>query len=105
MLGNFVFDIDGAMAIAVDYEPLIVAEKVKKEFGVLFYEEYCLEAYNYPHYIFPGYYALLKWLHGQGGKIFFFSSGIEERNVELAKKVMAKAFFDDGEVGYQVFSR
>lgn len=32
MLGNFVFDIDGAIAIAVDYKPEEVEKEVKKKY-------------------------------------------------------------------------
>jgi hypothetical protein len=104
--GNFVFDIDGAIAIAVDYQPEKVEKGVKEKFGEAFYDKYCLSACNYPHYIFPGYYAFFKWLHDQGGKIIFFSSGVELRNVELTEKLMRLSFGDDfPNVEYKVFSR
>ena len=106
MPGNFVFDIDGTIAIVADYQAEEVEKSVKAKFGDEFFNEHCLTAYGYPHYIFPGYYALFKWLHSIGGKIFFFSSGIEERNVELADKIMKKSFGEAvSEVEYRVFSR
>ena len=44
--------------------------------------------------------------HSKGGKILFFSAGIEERNVELAEKMMKMALGEDlSGVSYQVFSR
>ena len=105
MLGNFVFDIDGAMAIMIDSKAEKVEKEVRDKFGDVFWEKHCLMA-KYPHYIFPGYYALFKWLHINGGKIFFFSSGLEIRNVELAAKMMEKAFGEAvSEVPYKVFSR
>ncbi len=104
--GNFVFDIDGAIAIAADYKQEQVEKGIKEKFGEDYFNKYCLTAYKYPHYIFPGYYAFFKWLHDQGGKIFFFSSGIEERNVELAEKLMRMSFGDDfPNIEYKVFSR
>ena len=106
MLGNFVFDIDGTLAIALDYEAEKHEKAIKEKFDAAFIEKYRLTAANYPHYIYPGYYALFKWLHTLGGKIIFFSSGMEIRNVELAAKMMEKAFGDAvSEVEYKVFSR
>lgn len=104
MFGNFVFDIDGAMAVAVDYRQEEVEKEVKEKFGLAHFEKYCLTAMDYPHYIFPGYYALFQWLHQQGGRIIFFSSGVEKRNLELAKK-MIKRSFGETKIDYQVFSR
>jgi hypothetical protein len=104
--GNFVFDIDGAIAIAVDYQAEKVEHGVKEKFGEEYFSKYCLSACNYPHYVFPGYYAFFKWLHEQGGKIYFFSSGVEERNIELTEKLMRLSFGDDfPNVEYKVFSR
>ncbi len=104
--GNFVFDIDGAIAIAVSYQPEKIEAAVKAKLGEAYFVKHCLTACNYPHYIFPGYYALFKWLHQQGGKIFFFSSGVEERNVELVDKMMQMSFGDAvSNVEYKVFSR
>jgi len=106
MLGNFVFDIDGAMAIAVDYEKEKVEKKVIEKLGQAYFEKHCLTALDYPHYIFPGYYALFRWLHAKGGKLFFFSSGIEARNLELAEKIIKRSFGDAADtIAYQVFSR
>jgi hypothetical protein len=104
MLDNFVFDIDGAMAIAVSYQPEKEEKAVKDKLGEEYFQKYCLEALKYPHYIFPGYYALFQWLNNSGGKIFFFSSGVEERNVELAAKMMKMSFGEDIPE-YKVFSR
>jgi hypothetical protein len=102
--GNFVLDLDGAFAIAASYDAEAVEKEVKSELGEEYFAKHCLTAYKYQHYIFPGTYALLKWLHQQGGKIFFFSSGIKERNVELTAKMMKMAFGDEP-VKYKVFSR
>jgi hypothetical protein len=109
MFGNFVFDIDGAMAIAMTSPDAIAKEEatIRERFGNEYFERHCLTAMNYPHYIFPGYYALFQWLHSLGGKIFYFSSGVEPRNVELAEKMMKIAFGENAAeiTGYKVFSR
>jgi hypothetical protein len=102
--GNFVLDLDGAFAIAASYQAEETEKEVKAQLGEAYFAKHCLTAYKYPHYIFPGTYALLKWLHQQGGKIFFFSSGIKERNVELTAKMMKMAFGEEI-VKYKVFSR
>ncbi len=106
MIRNIVFDIDGAITVSSSYDKEQVEKEVKKNMGEEFFEKYCITAYNYPHYIFPGYYALFQWLHSVGAKIFFFSSGIEERNIDFAQKVTKRAF-GDMEIGIEsrVFSR
>jgi hypothetical protein len=104
--GNFVFDIDGAIAIAATYQAEKIEAAVKAKLGDAYFAKHCLTACNYPHYIFPGYYALFKWLHQQGGKVYFFSSGVEERNVELVEKMMQMSFGDAFKsIDYKVFSR
>lgn len=105
MLGNFVFDIDGTLAImqgAKQYErdKVIIEEK----FGAAFLEQHCIVAADYPHFVFPGFYALFQWIHAQGGKIFFFSAGLEARNVTFAAQIMERAF-GENPPAYKVFSR
>jgi hypothetical protein len=103
--GNIVFDIDGAITRAVDYQIEKEDKAIREKFSAEYYAQYALSACNFPHYIFPGTYALIKWLHEGGNKIFFFSSGVEERNVELVEKIMIKTFGDAAAVPYKVFSR
>jgi len=106
MLGNFVFDIDGTIAIALDYERERKEKDARKILGDEFIDRHKITAFNYPHLIFPGYYALFKWLHDKGAKLFFFSSGIEERNKELAQKLMTISFGEKAsEIDYKVFSQ
>jgi len=103
---NIVFDIDGTIARAVSYQPEKVVEQVKAKFGTEFYKRHCIDAYNYPHFIRPGFYALFKWLYQNEAKLFFFSTGIEERNIELVDKLMQISFPDNyKKVEYKVFSR
>lgn len=107
MLGNFVFDIDGTMAKAMTSYDLEYEEESAKTFlGEAFMARHTIMAAGYPHYVFPGLYALFRWLHEKGGRLFFFSSGVEERNVEFAAAFMRRAFGEQApEVPYEVFSR
>jgi len=106
MLGNFVFDLDGAIAIIAEYDREKVEENIKIKYGTEYFSKHCITALNHPHYIFPGYYALFRWLHSKGGKIFFFSSGVEERNIELVDKLMKMSFGDSiSDIEYKIFSR
>ncbi|MCC5944881.1 MAG: hypothetical protein JJT94_08090 [Bernardetiaceae bacterium] len=105
MLGNFVFDIDDTLAVAQsDYNHKELEPKIRKQFGDEFFERHCLMVNKYPHYIFPGFYALFRWLHEKGGKIFFFSSGLDVRNIPFAELMMEKAF-GANPPEYKVFSR
>ena len=106
MNANFVFDLDGAIAIGADYEREKTEKGIKEKFGIEYFTKHCLYVYNWPYYIFPGYYALFRWLHSKGERILFFSSGTEERNVELVDKLMKMSFGDSAsEIGYKIFSR
>lgn len=107
MLGNFVFDIDGTMAAGIgDYELDEKGKLLKDLLGEAFLERHTIMAMDYPHYVFPGLYALFRWLHAKGGRLFFFSSGWEKRNLEFAAEFMRRAFGQQAnEVPYQVFSR
>lgn len=103
---NIVFDIDGTLSIVIgSYEEETARMRVIARCGEAFFERHCIVILEkYPHYIFPGYYALFQWLHSKGAKIFFFSSGEEIRNVPYAAEIMARAF-GANPPAYQVFSR
>lgn len=106
MKRNIVFDIDGTIARAETFLSEELIEEIKAKYGADYYERHSVVAYNYPHLIRPGFYALFKWLHQNGAKLFFFSTGIEERNVELIDKLMKIAFPENYKnVDYEVFSR
>ena len=106
MNGNFVFDLDGVIAIGTDFNKENTEKNIKEKFGIEYFTKHCLNIYNYPYYIFSGYYALFKWLHLQGENLFFFSSGTEKRNIELVDKLMKMSFGDSvSDVAYKVFSR
>ncbi len=104
MTGNFVFDIDDTVTYAVSSKPKNEERSVRKRFGNEFFKKHCFEILTYPHYIFPGFYALFRWLHENGGNIFFFSAGIKERNEKFADLVMHAAFGDNPPV-YRAYSR
>ena len=108
MHGNFVFDIDGVVAIVLDMKSTRdeTLDAIKRFYGEAFLERYRIDVIGYPHIVYPGYYALLQWIHSFGGRIMFFSSGVEERNVPLVDEIMRRSFGDRvGEVDYKVFSR
>lgn len=107
MLGNFVFDIDGTMTKAMSkYDLEQEEQRAKERLGEAFMERHTIMAVNYPHYVYPGLYALFRWLHAKGGRLFFFSSGVEERNLEFTAEFMRRAFGEQAdEVPYQVYSR
>jgi hypothetical protein len=106
MTGNFVFDIDDTLTVAQsEKEHERLAPQVRELLGDEFYERHVIEPIaEYPHYIFPGFYALFQWLHSKGAKLFFFSSGVERRNIPFAQQFMEKAF-GDNPPEYKVFSR
>ncbi len=105
MLGNFVFDIDDTLTVSQsEKEHKVLEPLVRERLGDAFFDRHCLMPIDYPHYIFPGFYALFRWLHDKGGKIFFFSSGIEKRNTPFAAMMMERTF-GKNPPEYKVFSR
>lgn len=93
---------------AITYNEEEVIEKIDKDLGEDFRRNHSIVAYNYTHMVFPGFYALFRWIYGRGDSIYFFSSGIEERNIELVNKLMKKSFADEAEKvipNIKVFSR
>lgn len=104
---TFVFDLDGAMVIALGRHEAQRSERdVRETFGDAFLERHRFAVMGYAHYLFPGYFALLRWLNARGVSLAFFSSGIEARNVPLAESIMRRAFGDQlASVPCRVFSR
>lgn len=104
---RIIFDLDGTIATAIGtYDLEKKLAPYIEDYGVTFIERHTLTAMEYPHLIFPGYYALLRWLHEQGWAIDFFSSGVEQRNRELADKLMQRTFGTElNRIDYRVFSR
>lgn len=103
---RIVFDIDGTIAIEMSYDSEARIQPYHDDYGAEFIERHTISAMNYPHLIYPGYYALLRWLHQQGWAIDFFSSGVEKRNRELADELMSRSFgFESVTIDYRVFSR
>ena len=104
---TFVFDLDGAMVIVLDRsEAERTEQQVRSRFGDAFLERHRFEVLGYAHLIFPGYFALLRWLTARGVSLAFFSSGVEARNAPLVDQIMRRTFADAREpVPYRVFSR
>ncbi len=89
---NVIFDIDSCIAKAVRYNSKEEIEGVEDKLGKETTADLLLTAYDYPHFIFPGFYALWEWLYRQGANIMVFSTGIKERNVELIEKFAERSF-------------
>ncbi|BDU51198.1 hypothetical protein [Haliovirga abyssi] len=89
---NFVFDLDNVVVSVLDYE----AERKYNEYiellGEEFVKRHTIKALGYIHMVFPGFYALFKWLKENNHNIIFFSSGIKDRNVEAVEELMKKTF-------------
>ena len=104
---TFVFDLDGAMVIALSRsEAERTEQQVRSRFGEAFLERHRFEVLGYAHLLFPGYFALLRWLNGCGVSLAFFSSGVEARNAPLVDPILGRAFADArAPVPYRVFSR
>jgi len=102
-----VFDLDGAMVIVLGRsEADRTEQQVRSRFGDAFLERHQFEVLGYAHLIFPGYFALLRWLNGRGVSLAFFSSGMEARNAPLVDLIMRRTFADAREpIPYRVFSR
>lgn len=103
---RIVFDIDGTIATALGmYEPEKQLQPYIEDYGATFIEHHTISAMDVPHLIYPGYYALLRWLHQQEWAIDFFSSGVEQRNRELADELMRRCFGTElASISYRVFS-
>jgi hypothetical protein len=92
MKSIFIFDIDGLVADAIYYKTSERIHEIKNVFGEDFVKDLKLTACNCVYMVYPGFYALFRWLRKKGHKIYFFSSGKRERNVELVQKIMEKSF-------------
>lgn len=58
--------------------------------------------------VYPGFYEVFRWLHQKSHAIYFFSSGLEIRNVELVSILINKAFGNMSDIIMQyvkIFSR
>ncbi len=108
MKNIFVFDIDGTIAEGISYDIENKCKEIVEAFGEDFKKEMSLTAAGYIHMIFPGFYSLFQWLYNRGDLIYFFSSGIEERNTELVNKLITKSLGKDSAEALnsiKVFSR
>lgn len=88
---NFVFDIDDTLAVHFDNKERLklLTEQIAEAYGNDFLEKNIITALGYPHFIFPGIPALLKYVHNLGHNIFIFSSAVKERNEELVDKLIS----------------
>lgn len=89
---NIIFDIDSCMAFALRFHEKETHSLAEKNLGKELSNDLLHTAYEYEHYIFPGFYELWLWLHKKGITIKVFSTGIKERNVELIDKISERTF-------------
>lgn len=88
---HFVFDIDDTLISVANSFNKIEATAIE-ELGAEFVAAATTRACDAVHLVFPGFYALFRWLDARGGKLHFFSSGIELRNRELVPQLIERAF-------------
>jgi hypothetical protein len=106
---TIVFDIDDLL-ISVVYKDHLerILEQGRELMGEERMARLTVEVMDYPHLVFPGFYEMFLWLRALGHDIYFFSSGVEERNMELVPKLIQAAFGDEAETvmrDVRVFSR
>lgn len=104
-----VFDIDDLVTCIV-YRSEIerVRQQAKELLGEERLEQLSVTVMDHLHLVFPGFYAVFRWLREQGHAFHFFSSGVEERNAALVPELIARAFGAEAEAvmrDVRVFSR
>lgn len=108
---TIVFDLDGTLETpyySEDQAPKVI-DWVKDHPCGCDYEQLhvSLEACGkvLPHFILPGVFELLRWVHDHGFEIVFFSNAVVERNKALCPILMERAFGGDAIPPYRIFSR
>ena len=89
---NAVFDLDNVIVEPLHYDADNIIEQATSVLGETFIKDHLIVAYDFPHLVFPGFYALWQWLDTIGAEIHIFSSGVKERNHELVEKLIEKSF-------------
>lgn len=108
MKNIFIFDLDSTVVEALTYDKERICREIDQDLGTEFRQAMSLEAHGYTHMVFPGFCALFRWIRSRGDSIYFFSTGIEKRNLELVPKLMEMAFGNKAKkvlAGVRVFSR
>lgn len=94
---NFVFDLDDTVCLAVDDKPEQVLRSLNQELGAEYMAYHTMYVLGCLHLIYPGFYALFRWLDELGGKLLFFSGGIASRNKDLIAQLIRRALPDRAE--------
>lgn len=105
---NFVFDLDDMVCLAIDSKPQERLAELQQHFDQQYLDYHSMYVLGYLHLIFPGFYALFRWLDALGGNLLFFSGGVQERNTELVAQLIRRALPDKAErllPTIKVFSR
>ncbi|MGM0418666.1 MAG: hypothetical protein ACQEQS_08090 [Thermodesulfobacteriota bacterium] len=98
MPNTFVFDLDSTVVEPISsYEEEKLFEDIDKILGEEFRKNMSIKILGYTHMVYPGFYALFKWIHDRGDRFFFFSTGTKERNAELVPELMKRAFPENHE--------
>ena len=90
----FVFDLDEVVVLPIEYDKEIIIEEIDQGLGVDFRKKNSLEIMGYTHLLYVGFSALFRWIYDRGDCIYFFSTGIAQRNEELISLLMKRAFGD-----------
>lgn len=90
---TLVFDLDDTICLHLEQDTWQQdTEEVVQVYGEKFRNQHMTTALDYPHFIFPGFSALWKWLYAQGHNIVVFSSAVKERNVEFVDRFVELTF-------------
>ena len=109
MRGTIVFDLDGTLETPYMDRPEDIAavrKYVVAEYGgEVFDRMFATVLGGMPHFFLNGALELLRWCHGQGLEIVFFSNAVRSRNEGLCPIMMERAFSDGTFPGFRLFSR
>ncbi len=93
---TLVFDLDDTICLHLEQKTWKRDTKeVVQIYGEEFRNRHMTTALDYPHFIFPGFSALWKWLYAQGHNIVVFSSAVKERNVEFIDRFVELTFGEE----------
>jgi hypothetical protein len=109
MTFTIVFDLD-ELIISTQLGKSLESElqRAKALLGEQCMEQLTLVAMGCTYLVYPGFYEVFRWLHHQRHAIYFFSSGLEKRNMELVSSLMNRSFGNASDMimeNMKIFSR
>ena len=109
MTFTIVFDLDELIVnMQLGKSPETELQRAKTLLGEQFMEQLTLVAMGCTYLVYPGFYEVFRWLHHQCHAIYFFSSGLEKRNIELVSSLMNRSFGNESDIimeNIEIFSR